>query len=246
MAGIRRACDCGPNGAGIEMAITRKSSNSIDWGTSSPETFLHTLTSGDNRIIVIAVMIEANGNPGTVSATYGGVSASLVVSRVVYTSGQYRNVYLFELREASLPEDGGQTVSVSCTGSPSTLAIAGCCAEYGNVSQDGPVGYDDDGGYETESSIDVSMVATDLSVLAVCGGNDAVSFSFGESQTELFDADVGYCRAGLADLIASGSVSSLSVTASAQQNQAVVGAWWHDVEWGSTPGAGLFFGKGLS
>jgi len=46
--------------------------------------------------------------------------------------------------------------------------------------------------------------------------------------------------------VATGSISALTITASASENFAAIGAWWHDVDYSpSAGGAGLFFGKGI-
>jgi len=71
----------------------------------------HTLSAGSNRIAY--VILGCNSTSTGHTATYGGVSMSIVASVV----GGNEAIYVFRLLEASLPADGVKTVTVDCSGS---------------------------------------------------------------------------------------------------------------------------------
>jgi len=228
------------------MAIANIGKNSSAEGSSSPVAWSHILGAGADRIVVLSVIIENTGDPGTVTATYDSVSMNQIGYANRDVDPSYRRAYLFYLDEADLDTSGTKNVSVSISGTPSSMTLAWCCLEFENVMQGGPLDYDPDGLNGTEITLNPSMVATDLSVIGVMGGNDAYTFSWSDSQTEAFDYDAGGARNAAAYLVATGSISALTITASASENFAAIGAWWHEVDYSTEENLiGLFFGKGL-
>ncbi|MEE9350836.1 MAG: DUF1566 domain-containing protein [Thiotrichaceae bacterium] len=99
-------------------AITIGSASQQQAKTSSIN-FNHTLASGTNRIIVVGVSIEGNGNIGrTTSITYAGVAMHVIPSSLssLLSSGFAISSELFYLTDTELPASGSQTIQITHDG----------------------------------------------------------------------------------------------------------------------------------
>lgn len=94
------------------MAITLLGTHATGTGLiGSALNINHTLSAGSNRIAY--VILGCNSTSTGHTATYGGVSMSIVAS----VAGTLEAIYVFRLLEASLPANGVKTVTVNLSGS---------------------------------------------------------------------------------------------------------------------------------
>lgn len=101
--------------------------------STSPLSYNHTIGSGTNRVLVISV--GTNASAGSISATYNGVSFTLIAT---ITSSSY-TTFLGYILEANLPATGTYSVSISITGSPvGTNGIQSEVISLAGVAQQAP------------------------------------------------------------------------------------------------------------
>jgi len=216
-------------------SIGKLGSDTSGTGTAVPLQFDHTLVSGSNRLVVVFVGAENGATYGTWSATYGGQSMTLAV-QAEYVSSYYEDAVIFYILEADLPSDGSNQVLVTFTGSASSLEVNALCAEYENITQGPPDGYDDTGQNTSPITNEgLSASSGDLCVSSVSSGNAGTSvMTHDQSQNELLEFGDGSSVFACTDLIATGSVSSLNTTVSGSINRlARATAHWSPVAGGS-------------
>jgi len=193
------------------MAITRVGTNTASTnGTSLPFQWDHTLVAGSNRVVAVMFGTENNGSLGTYTVTYGGETMTVAVV-AKEGSGFQNDAVIAYILEADLPSNGSNQISITASGSVSTLEISGVCAQYAGVDQSAPA--TDSTNQTTPATIanTISAASGDLILSDIESGNTG-SFTHGQSQSELQDyADTSSVQAAT-DLIATGSVSSVDST----------------------------------
>ncbi len=107
----------------------------IDFTTSQPASFSHTLGGGKNRIVCVSVFYENAGATATPSVTYNGVAmTSLGVTTVTSTL----SCGTYYLLESSLPVAGTYTVAATLLSTTGLLSGTVHAISYYNVSQVAP------------------------------------------------------------------------------------------------------------
>ena len=217
-------------GATIAKAGTDTSGTSAA-GTDTSLTFSHTLVSGSNRMVVVAVGVEnavALNDPPT-SVTYGGVSMTRAISHAADNGTAFRAyAEIWYILEANLPADGARDVVISISGTPNTIEINGFAAEYTGVSQGAPEathGVTATSGTVVTNTISPSSGAWVIS--AIDAGTNW-TFTHNEGQVEVFEFVDTSSSLGAAELRGANGETSLSTTVSATINTRVarVAASW--------------------
>jgi len=205
------------------VVISKVGTDTSSSGNALTLEFSHTLVSGSNRLVVVYVGIE-NGDVIDVSGvTYGGQAMVKAVDGLTGTTGYRYLSEIWYILDANLPSDGSNLVSITCSGTLSTLEITGYCAEYTGFNQDIPeliastnesASADD----TIENSISPSADAWVFS--AVGCGNAGTGWAHGQGQNEIYDFQDASSRLGIAELRgALGSETSLSSTFSTGANR---------------------------
>lgn len=201
------------------MAIQRQSTNVHGTGTSSPTTVSHTLVSGSDRIILVAVGIETQQSTLTgVGCTYGGVS----MTQAAYGSNGStwtNHSYLFYLLEADLPSNGANTVSFSCSNYSGATDVSVYAMQYSGVSQGTPKDTDGQGNTSQALALTLSIAATDLAAVTHDMGNAQGTWSTDSGFTEQVDYVDASSTFTVADLIATGSDTSVTTTTTGSVNR---------------------------
>ena len=208
------------------MAITKVGTDVTSTnGSAVPLQFSHTLVAGSNRLIVVSVGCENANDPGTWTITYGGQTCTISANAQQGT-GFANNAIVAILKEADLPSNGSNQVSITFSGTAGSLEISASCAQYAGVDQTGPS--DTDTTVQTTGTQiinDVTVATGDLVVSAVSAGNAASGgFTQGQSQTEIFDYNDTSSVACTTELIATGSLSQVDSTFSGTVNRLARGA----------------------
>ncbi len=169
--------------------IAKAGTDTSGTDTTSPLGFSHTLVAGSDRLVVISVGVENNGDVGTVSVTYGGQSTTLAVEGRTAMAGYIYYCGIFYILEASLPSEGSQQVSISITGTPSTMEINGFCSEYTGVTQGAPEATDNtDEPSPVDDTIENTISpSTGAWVISAVGCGNVGSFTHGQGQVEVLD-----------------------------------------------------------
>ena len=204
------------------MAITRAGTNALGTnGTSIPHQWNHTLVAGSNRIVVVCVGTENANDPGNFTATYGGISM-LPTNGIDAQQGTgfANNAVIFWLPETSLPANGSNQVSVTFSGTAGTLEISGVCMQFDGVDYaTGISSSDTNNGTSSPIANTISAVAGDLIVSACSAGNSGNTMTWNNSQQEQLDYSDTSSNAGAADLITTGSVTSVNTTVAGTINR---------------------------
>lgn len=200
------------------MAITRVGTNAVSTnGTSIPHQFNHTLVAGSNRLIIVYVGVENEFETGTWTVTYGGETMNIVEAQ--QGAGFANNALVCWLGEGDLPGTGSNQVSISFSGSTGQLEISAECAQYAGVDTSA-VSDSDTANNTNQTSITntVTIAAGDLAC-STCSLGASAALSWNNSQNELTDYTDTSSQFGSADLIATGSLSSLNTSWSGAINR---------------------------
>lgn len=196
------------------MAIGKIGVDTNDAGTSDPISFNHTLVAGSNRKVVVYLGFENDGNL-VPSVTYGGQAMTEAAGCNTGVSDLLNGAYVFFIDEDDLPSDGVNAVSITFTGSTNEFNYSALCAEFENVAagiEDADSTCEDSPGNDTIETTGFSGGATDLFCAAYTCGETGTNWTYGQSQNELLDGPSGSSRAGFTDLIATGSITTLTAT----------------------------------
>lgn len=178
----------------------------------------HTLSAGSNRRVFIVVATDEAGVTGyTVSALYGGVSATLVsdgtnnASATVTATNQTR-IDVFEVKEADLPANGGKVVSASTSTTVDAIHAFVVCVQ------------------NTDQGTNVQAVATDTTDSGTTINNLSITTTQANSfilEGQALSTDSGDGTAGgtgqveIADLSTSGVAGVLG----SRVHKATTGSW---------------------
>ena len=208
------------------MAITREGTNTTGTGTAKPLQFNHTLVAGSDRLIVVYVGVENANETGTWTVTYGGQTMDVSIEAQQGT-GFANNALVCWLGESGLPSNGVNQVSISFSGTAGSLEINGECAQYAGVDTSA-VSDSDTANSASQTSISNTItVAADDLVASTCSLGASAALSWDNSQNELTDFTDSSSQFGSADLIATGSLSSVNTSWSGTVNRQAraAGCW---------------------
>ncbi len=187
----------------------------------------HTVSAGDNRLLLFAVGYENGSDPGVSAVTYGGQALTPIIADVAGTTTVGR-VELWYLNEAGIAAASGNTFSVTWGGTaPSDPMYA--AATYENVSQSNPIS--DSASNSTDASTPNPITATvnvtdgDMAVAAAIAGNDG-SYAWGGGWTEGTDQTSGSTTtmSSAENAATLSSTDTASATHSGPNRQAIVAA----------------------
>jgi hypothetical protein len=196
------------------VEIAKVGTDTSGTGTTSPLGFSHTLVTGSDRLVVISVGIENNGDVGTVSVTYSGQSMTLAVEGKTATTGYIYYCGIFYILEANLPSEGSQQVSISITGTPLTMEINGFCSEYAGVTQGAPEATDntDEPSPANDTIENAISPSTGAWVISAVGCGNVGSFTHGQGQVEILDLADSSSTFAVAELRGASGETSLDST----------------------------------
>jgi len=206
--------------AGTDTSVT-------DGGAISSTSFSHTLIAGSNRMVAVSVGIENNGDIDVSSVTYGGVAMTKAIDIATGTSGYIYLTEIWYILEANLPSDGSQTVAITLsTAGSSDMEINALCAEYTGVNQGVPEATDSISS-TANPIVNTISPSTDSWVISAVGVGNKGTFTHGQSQVELLDANDASSGFAVAELRGASGETSLDSTFSASINRGVrIAASW--------------------
>ncbi|MHA2032582.1 MAG: hypothetical protein ACW99Q_24700, partial [Candidatus Kariarchaeaceae archaeon] len=203
-------------------AITKVGTDTSTSGNAFPLSWSHTLVVGTNRMVVVYTGLENNGAMDIDSVTYGGQAMTQAVEDEV-VSGFRNRVEIWYILEANLPSEGSNTVSISSTGTPSTLENYGICMQYNGVFQSAPEATD--GISQTVGTTITNTISpsTDSWVLSavVSGSNTPVEFSHDQGQVEQWEFNDASSTFAVAELQGGSGETSVSSTQTGTINRLV-------------------------
>jgi MYXO-CTERM domain-containing protein len=136
-------------------------------GSGGSLSFAHTVGTGANRFLLVAVALEPAG-ASVSSASHGGKALSRLGNRAASTCKT-------ELWGLAAPASGSHTVQVSFSGSPSSVAVG--ATSYTGVDPRDPTGnfasHSGSGGGPQSLSVSVAIQAGDYTVDVLCGASNA-------------------------------------------------------------------------
>ena len=226
------------------MAIAKAGTDTSGTGTGSPLQFSHTLVAGSDRKVVIYVGIEQGDAAIDVSGvTYGGQTCTKAIDHITGTSGFRYLCEIWYIDEADLPSTGSQQVSITLSGTPTSLEINGFCAEYTGIASGVPE--ETDGANTSASPVTNNgglSFSTDAWVMSTAGsGNAGTDPTHNEGQVELIDFEDASSRFTCAELRGADGENSLSTSFSGTINRLcrVCASWTEAVAVVSIPRHGI-------
>ncbi len=206
--------------AAVAKAGTNTSGTSTS-GTNTTLSFSHTLVSGSNRIVVVSVGQENNGNSDVTSVTYGGTTMTTAVEQATGTSGYIMRAEIWYLLESDLAAmgDGSKTVVVTVSAASSS-EINALAAEYVGVNQGVP---EATAALSSTAKPIVNTISPsdDAWVISAVGCGNKGTYTHGQSQVELLDANDGSSGFAVAELQGANGETSLDSTFSATVNRQI-------------------------
>ena len=200
--------------------IAKVGTDTSGTGNASPLSFSHTLVAGTNRLVVVSVGIENNGNYDVASVTYGEQSMTKAVDKATGTTGYIYLCEIWYILEANLPSNGAKTVTITGSGTASfDMEINGFCAEYTGVNQGAPEatnGVSQTTGATITNTISPSNNAW---VISAVGSGNTGSFTHGSPQVEVRDFADASSAFAVAELRGASGQTSLSSTFSTTVNR---------------------------
>lgn len=158
--------------------------------------FSHTLVSGLNRMIVVAVGGEttlADSSPiwYASSITYGSQPmTNAVLAQTTEVTGSNNSSSIWYILEEDLPSDGLQTIQITGAGATAPIELFAVCAEYSGVFQGIPefTASTIINAPAPSDTISTSITTNKRSwvISAYCCGNQG-SWTVAESQVEIYD-----------------------------------------------------------
>ena len=126
--------------------------NQVNNTASSPQSFTYAVSTGSNRLLVVAITTKY-GSTGTqtYSATYGGKPLTMIAQ---YSAGR-DNTWVGYLKEADIAARSGNTIRVTYSGGPSNTKVF--VAGYQNVDQSSPITDGNGNGSDSWSNTSVSF-----------------------------------------------------------------------------------------
>jgi hypothetical protein len=120
--------------AGAGVPILNGWANTLSTTGSSPQSFTYTISTGTNRLLLVAITTKYGSTATrTYSATYGGKPLTLVAQ---YSTGR-DNTWLGYLTEAGIASRSDDTLQVTYSGGPTNTKVF--VASYQNVNQSSPI-----------------------------------------------------------------------------------------------------------
>jgi len=199
--------------------ITKVGTDTSGTGNNLTLSFSHTLVSGTNRIIIVAIGIENGDTVDVSNMTYGGTTMTLAVERITGTSGFRCLSEIWYILENDLPSDGSQTVEVNCSGTPNTLEINGFCSEYTGVTQGAPEATNGASQFSGNTISNTISPSDDAWVISIAGSGNAGSFTHGQGQVEVLDFQDASSTFAVAELRGASGETSLDSTYSGTVNR---------------------------
>jgi len=169
------------------VAIAKVGTDTNGTGNSLILSFSHTLAAGSNRLIVVYAQAENFGSIDISGITYGGTAMAKAIDGEATSSGFYILVEIWYLLEASLGSTGSKTVSITYSGTASSLEVNGFCAEYTGVKQAVPEATDSDGSTVSTTVTNNVSPSTGAWVFSAVGCGQPGSYTHSSPQTEVLD-----------------------------------------------------------
>ncbi|KKM93588.1 hypothetical protein LCGC14_1206860 [marine sediment metagenome] len=174
---------------GSSLVFDAASSKSGTPTTAAPLTFSHTVTTSDERILVLGISSSFAGTDSNIGAvptwnrpTYGGV----LLTRLVYKTNTSGGDIAAQIWYLLNPATGANTVSIQVSPAVSMVAAA---VSWSGVNQDDPFNSSStaSGGQGTAVTVDVPSTSTDDEIIDTVAVDRAATFSQGANQTERWD-----------------------------------------------------------
>lgn len=191
--------------------------------TSQTHTESHTLTSGNNRIVIVGALLNDAAARSFTSATYGGNAMTEIVT--IIEVGQNLRASLYRLKEADLPSNGANDAVVTAQIAVSDI---GCFVmTIQDVDQTALVEDSDSeqGASAATSSLTLTITNNSFQINQLAHRSDTGTLTWGGGQIEEWDEDIGGTRAGASSQIgASAGEEAIAWTSTVAQRFAHVAA----------------------
>lgn len=224
----------GPVGGAIAVDATSSSQSA----NASSRTFAHTIGTGDNRLLLVAIAVGATSSTGTsptvTSVTYDGNPLTLVGSRVSGSGGVNDDAISYIYRLIA-PASGTANVVVNLSGAGSITVGA---TSFNNVHQTTPLGaYTSNSNTSGTASV-VTTSAADEVVFSTAAWDEGYTITVAGGQTSLWNLTTTGPLSGAASTKpGAASVTSTFTGSASDQDWAVSGVSIKPAPAGGSPTA---------